>query len=36
MSARIAGRLEKAATADNVTFQQLLDESAGKEKMYYI
>ncbi len=23
-------------TADNVTFQQLLDESAGKEKMYYI
>ncbi len=23
-------------TADSITFQQLLDESAGKEKMYYI
>jgi len=23
-------------TADNITFQQLLDESADKEKMYYI
>ena len=23
-------------TADAITFQQLLDESAGKEKMYYI
>jgi len=31
-------KLQKALenTADNVTFQQLLDESAGKEKMYYI
>ena len=24
------------ATADGISFQQLLDESAGKEKMYYI
>ena len=24
------------AAADKITFQQLLDESAGKEKMYYI
>jgi Rrf2 family protein len=31
-------KLQKALenTADNITFQQLLDESAGKEKMYYI
>jgi len=31
-------KLQKALenTADNITFQQLLDESADKEKMYYI
>jgi len=31
-------KLQKAIenTADNITFQQLLDESAHKEKMYYI
>ena len=31
-------KLQKALenTADNITFQQLLDENAGKEKMYYI
>jgi Rrf2 family protein len=31
-------RLQKALenTADHITFQQLLDESADKEKMYYI
>ena len=31
-------KLQKALenTADNITFQQLLDESANKEKMYYI
>ena len=31
-------KLQKALenTADNITFQQLLDESVDKEKMYYI
>ena len=31
-------KLQKALenTADTITFQQLLDEGAGKEKMYYI
>ena len=31
-------KLQKALenTADNITFQQLLDESTDKEKMYYI
>jgi len=31
-------KLQKALenSADNITFQQLLDESANKEKMYYI
>jgi DNA-binding IscR family transcriptional regulator len=31
---RLQDALDK--TADGITFQQLLDEGAGKERMYYI